>query len=392
MAEGLDFCLCECVSILSLDNTRYSDYSFTMKLTLQIQLLPDTGTAQKLKATIERFNEATNWLAQKAFERKLSNKFALQKLYYSKLRNLFGLSAQMAIRCIAQAVEAYKRDQSVQPSFRPTAAVPYDQRLYSFKGIDRVSLLTLEGRVLVPMIMGDYQREQFGYAKGQADLVLRKDGKWFLLVCVDIPDGTLIPVTDFIGVDLGTANLAVTDDGETFSGNTVENIRQKMSNLRKSLQQKASKLVRQGKRPKNVRRKLSAISGRESRFRRNTNHIISKRIVEKAKDTGKAIALENLDGIRKSQKRFRKPQRAKLSGWSFFQLRTFIEYKAKRAGIRIEPVDPKYTSQTCAECGHCEKDNRHTQASFLCKVCGHKDHADRNAARNIRVKALCQQA
>ncbi|MCE2432671.1 MAG: transposase [Candidatus Latescibacteria bacterium] len=55
-------------------------------------------------------------------------------------------------------------------------------------------------------------------------------------------------------------------------------------------------------------------------------------------------------------------------------------------------MDPKYTSQTCAECGHCEKGNRHTQASFLCKVCGHKDHADRNAARNIRARALCQQA
>ena len=363
-----------------------------MKLTLQIQLLPDAATGQKLKATIERFNEAANWLAPKAYERKLANKFVLQKLYYSDLRHLFGLSAQMAIRCIAQVVEAYKRDKKVQPSFRKHASIPYDQRLYSFKGIDRVSLLTLEGRVFVPMLMGNYQREQFGYAKGQADLVLRKDGKWFLLVSVNVPDGTPIPTTDFIGVDLGTTNLAVTDDGETFSGDTVENVRQKMHDLKKSLQQKASALVKQGKRPKNVRRKLSVISGRESRFRRNTNHIISKRIVEKAKDTGKAIALEDLKGIRKSQKRFRKPQRAKMSGWSFFQLRTFIEYKARRAGISVIPVDPKYTSQTCAECGHYEKDNRHTQASFHCKVCGHKDHADRNAARNIRARALCQQA
>ena len=362
-----------------------------MKLTLQIQLLPDIATGQKLKATVARFNEAANYLASKAYERTLANKFALQKLYYSDLRRQFGLSAQMAIRCIAQVVEAFKRDKTVQPSFRPTAAMPYDQRLYSFKGIDRVSLLTLEGRVLVPMLMGNYQREQFGYAKGQADLVLRKDGKWFLLVSVDVPDGTPISPLTLSALISGQQTL-LSDDGETFSGDTVENVRQKMHDLKKSLQQKASALVKQGKRPKNVRRKLSVISGRESRFRRNTNHIISKRIVEKAKDTGKAIALEDLEGIRKSQKRFRKPQRAKMSGWSFFQLRTFIEYKAKRAGIRIEPVDPKYTSQTCAECGHCEKGNRHTQASFRCKVCGHKDHADRNAARNIRARALCQQA
>ena len=82
--------------------------------------------------------------------------------------------------------------------------------------------------------------------------MLRKDGKWFLLVSVDVPDGTPIPTTDFIGVDLGVTNLAVTDDGETFSGDGVENIRQKMLQLKKSLQQKASDLVKQGKKPKNV--------------------------------------------------------------------------------------------------------------------------------------------
>ncbi len=102
-----------------------------MKLTLQIQLLPDATTGQKLKATIERFNEAANWLAPKAYERKLANKFALQKLYYKDLRSQFGLSAQMTIRCIAQVVEAYKRDKKVQPSFRrhgldPFRWVPYE--------------------------------------------------------------------------------------------------------------------------------------------------------------------------------------------------------------------------------------------------------------------------
>ena len=88
-----------------------------MTLTLQIQLLPDTDTAQKLKATVERFNEAANWLALKAYERKLANGIALHKLYYYELRARFSLSSQMACRCIAQVVEAYKRDKEVQPSF-----------------------------------------------------------------------------------------------------------------------------------------------------------------------------------------------------------------------------------------------------------------------------------
>ena len=363
-----------------------------MKLTLQIQLFPDSGDAGKLRETIERFNEAANWLAPKAFERKLANKIALQKLYYYDLRGRFGLSAQMACLCISKVVEAYKRDKEVQPSFRKHASIPYDQRLYSFKGIDRVSLLTLEGCLIIPMIMGKYQQEQFGYAKGQSDLVLRKDGKWFFLVSVDVPDRTPTPTTDFIGVDLGVVNLATTDDGQTFSGDSVERIRQKCHNLRKALQKKADAVKKTGKRPKSIKRKLRVVSRKESNYRRNTNHIISKCIVEKAKDTGKGIALEKLKGIRKSQTRFRKPQRARMSRWSFAQLRTFIEYKAKRAGVKVLPVKPAYTSRTCAECGHCNKANRPSQDIFHCKQCGHTDHADRNAARNIRARALCQQA
>jgi len=54
----------------------------------------------------------------------------------------------------------------------------------SFKGIDRVSLLTLNRRIIVPVIMGKYQSERFNGKHGQCDLLRRKDGKWFLLVSV----------------------------------------------------------------------------------------------------------------------------------------------------------------------------------------------------------------
>jgi predicted transposase len=78
-----------------------------MNLTLQIQLLPEPDQARKLRATVERFNEAANWLAGEAFDRKTANKILLQKLCYAELRERFGLSSQMAVRCIAQVCEAY---------------------------------------------------------------------------------------------------------------------------------------------------------------------------------------------------------------------------------------------------------------------------------------------
>jgi putative transposase len=76
-----------------------------------------------------------------------------------------------------------------------------------------------------------------------------------------------------------------------------------------------------------------------------------------------------------------------MGSWAFYQLRAFVEYKAKLAGVSIVAVDPRNTSRTCNECGHCEKGNRKTQAEFECLSCGHTALADLNAARNIRARA-----
>jgi putative transposase len=53
----------------------------------------------------------------------------------------------------------------------------------------------------------------------------------------------------------------------------------------------------------------------------------------------------------------------------------------------VVKVDPRNTSRTCSECGHCEKDNRKSQAKFLCVSCGMSMNADANAALNIRALA-----
>ncbi|HEX2619598.1 MAG TPA: transposase, partial [Phototrophicaceae bacterium] len=75
--------------------------------------------------------------------------------------------------------------------------------------------------------------------------------------------------------------------------------------------------------------------------------------------------------------------RSKHSNWAFAQLRDFLTYKARLAGVPVTLVDPRYTSQRCFECGHIEKANRKSQSEFLCCACGHTTHADVNAAKNI---------
>jgi IS605 OrfB family transposase len=356
-----------------------------MKLTVQLQLLPERDHARRLRQMVERFNEAANWLAGIAFERQTANKLELQHAHYGDLRQRFGLSAQMAVRCIAQVCEAYKRDKSIRPVFRKTAAMPFDQRMMSFKGIDRVSLLRLGGCIQVPFVLGKYQAEPFCRAKGQADLVLREDGKWFLLVTVDIQAGTPIPATDFIGVDLGVANIATDSDGNQHSGKDVERIRRKHNLQRRRLQRKGTK---------GAKKKLRRMAGKEARIRRHENHRISKAVVENAKGTARGIALEDLKGIRERITARGSDPRNRLSGWSFGQLYAFLAYKSERAGVPVVTVDPRNTSRTCAACGHCAKSNRMGRSEFVCQACGHRAHADRNAALNIasRAQAKCKLA
>lgn len=75
--------------------------------------------------------------------------------------------------------------------------------------------------------------------------------------------------------------------------------------------------------------------------------------------------------------------RQELSAWAFYQLRQFIQYKARAAGVPVVLVDPRNASRTCSHCGHVDKANRKSQAKFVCVKCGHSANADINAAMNI---------
>jgi transposase len=69
------------------------------------------------------------------------------------------------------------------------------------------------------------------------------------------------------------------------------------------------------------------------------------------------------------------------AGWGEF--RRQVEYKVGWAGGIVVAVDPKNTSRRCPVCGHTARENRLTQADFVCVNCGHADDADVNAAINI---------
>ena len=348
-----------------------------MKLTIQLQLLAG-GDEVILLATMEAFNAAAQHAAKVGFEARLASQPGIHQRCYRNLREQYGLSAQMAVRAIGKAVEVLRRDKTKLPTFKPHGAITYDERIMSWKGLNRVSLWTLEGRKVLPYVFGEYQAQRLNRLKGQVDLVYR-NGKFYLYATGEFPEDPPIEASEFLGVDLGIANLATDSDGNAHTGEQVEVVRQKHARVRRSLGKKMG-----GKRRtrRNARRAMKHIGSREARFRRHTNHTISKSLVANAKGTARGIALEDLKGIRK-RTTVRREQRARHGGWAFFQLRSFVEYKAKLAGVPVVVVDARNTSRTCFECGHCEKANRQGQAQFLCRACGHTANADVNAARNI---------
>jgi len=351
-----------------------------MKLTLQLKLLPDAEQARALLDTMRRFNQAASFAARAGFDAGVFSKPSIQKLCYRELRDRFGLSAQMAIRAIGKAAEAFARDKTICPKFRPDGAMTYDERILSFKDCHRVSILTVKAaRLMIPYVFGEYQAANLARIRGQCDLIYR-DGLFFLYCTIEFQEAPPVEVGDFLGIDLGIVNLAVDSEGETHSGEQVEKVRRRYGKARRGLQRKGTK---------SAKRILQRIRRRESRFRQHENHVISKRIVAKAKALQCGIALEELTGIReRTEKTVGHRQRSRHSGWAFFQLRAFIEYKAKREGIPVTAVDPRNTSRTCSACGHCAKANRATRDGFACLHCGYSSNADLNGARNIRARAV----
>ena len=84
-------------------------------------------------------------------------------------------------------------------------------------------------------------------------------------------------------------------------------------------------------------------------------------------------------------------RRIAASAWSLLVRRTQDKAGAS-SGCRVVLVDPRHTSQRCSACNHVDPGNRPSQALFACLACGHTEHADVNAAKNVLAAGLAATA
>jgi len=352
--------------------------------TIALTLAPTDAQRAAFARLRRSFADACNHISTVAWDTHTFNRVRLQTLVYADVRATYGLMAQHTCLAVAVVSQAYKADKDTKRAFKPTMAVPLDTpRLYRLEG-NHVAITTLDGRLTVKLNIGGIQRE---WLKGvtalkEADLVCDRKGRWRLIVSAVYPDPPTMDTEGVIGVDLGRTDIAVTSDGATFSGTQVTAVRDRYSRTRRMIQRNVSKGTRSSRR--RGRATLARLSGREHRFQSQVNHTISKRIVTQAIKSKRAIALEDLTGIRERTNRQprNRTERRRSNSWAFYQLRAFLAYKCVGAGVPLVLVNPAYTSKMCHCCLHIGERSGKRFACLNADCCWCGD-ADYNGALNI---------
>lgn len=227
-------------------------------------------------------------------------------------------------------------------------------------------------RISVKTKMSNKQKSVFtSYKLGTMRIVVKGNS----LVAQIVYDADEIAFSDngnVMGVDLGIKCPAVSycsDGSVKFYGNGRKNkyMRRHYKYLRKKLG-KVKKL-----------NAIKHINDKEQRIMKDIDHKLSHDIIETAvAHNVKIIKLEQLQNIRSTTRTSRK-NNPSLHTWSFYRLEQFIEYKAKLAGIKVEYVNPAYTSQKCPVCGSVHHAN---DRNYTCS-CGFHIHRDVLGAMNI---------
>ena len=351
-----------------------------MLKTVKCKLIHNKEEFNSLMDTYIAVNNVCNYISKRAFDKKLFNRVGIHHLVYHDLRKRFNLPSSIVITSIGKVVNSYadKKKRKTQHIFKNIGAIDYDHNGFTIKSNNTFSIATLNGRLLLSFKSKD-NINKYIIRKGCQLWYDKIKKNFYINLVVDVTEEKLINVTDYLGIDLGVVNLATCSDGEVFSGDIIEKNRIRIKKLRNNLQKCCTK---------SAKRHLKKISKKESLFKKDVNHCISKKIVEKVKALHCGIKLEDLTGIReknpvKSYNQSIRDLKDKMGKWAFFQLRTFITYKAKIEGIPVLLINPAYTSQKCSNCGYTDPNNRVTQSDFVCKSCGFDCNADLNAAINI---------
>lgn len=339
-----------------------------MKRTVSVKLDAPANFLEYLETCAVIFNRHVDW----SFDNKSCNKVKAHQDLYKSLRDEFPTIPSCIIQSVRDtALEAVRATKfKFKPTKKPHSAVRYNKNTISLRG----NLLTYSwsGKRLKQLIkLPKFFTDRYSAWKFQSATIGYNKMKGQIIANLTFTASTPLPIQSdrIVGIDRGLYNIVSLSDGQNWSSQEVRKKKREFLYVKRQLQAKGTK---------SAKRLLRKRSGKEKRFSSNINHCISKWLVSLPYDT---FVLEDLTGIRKQNKG--KKLNGWLSNWTFFQLEQFLAYKAETLGKQIVKVDARYTSQKCSSCGVIEKKNRN-KSRYSCSKCGHKEHADINAAKNIK--------
>lgn len=335
---------------------------------------------------MRHFTDSFNAVCRAGWQQREGNAYTLHRLTYRECKSISPLlvsdlhiqARQKASEAVKSAITREKKGLKARCPY--SALCPPRFNLHTFH-VDweksMVNLATTQGRAKITFKLPEYARYAAGCATATADLIYRK-GRFFLHIVVSLPEIAFVSNGQAIGVDLGVTRPAVSSDNRFHGQRRWKEAVKRIFRLKRALQANGSK---------SAKRHLRSLAGREQRFRRDCDHVLSASIL-KGIEPGTTVVIENLTDIRKRARVYHGEASRRLHSWSFAQLRGFLEYKAEALGCQVVAVDPRRTSQRCNRCGYTYRGNRRSQSEFLCRQCGFHLNADLQASRNIRDKYL----
>ncbi|AKP64290.1 transposase [Levilactobacillus koreensis JCM 16448] len=377
--------------------------------TIKLRLYPDTEQAAEFLAMSREYQRLANIVSQWIFDHDFPLSWLkINHRLYKVLRQESQLNSQMVQSVFRTVVARYKtvQAQMKQHPYRyknennKWIRVPRDltwlmkpiqfcrpqadlvrQRNYSFVNeMTQVSITTLSKRTKLAFTDKGFEEYFRGDWKlGTAKLVHNR-GKWFLHIGITkkIDDFDKPSCSQVVGIDRGLRFLATIYDhlGKTwfFDGRKALRKRKRFLEVRRQLQSKGSK---------SAKKKLKQLAQRENRWMTDTNHRLAKTLVT-AYDSHTLFVLEDLTNVTFNTDDLPKSLRSSHRSWSFFQLESFLTYKAQEVQSAVVKVNPAFTSQRCPKCGLVEKANRHHEThEYWCAQCQYRCNDDRLGAMNI---------
>jgi putative transposase len=356
----------------------------------KFRLYPTKQIEQKLLWTLDRCRFTYNKLLEGLNNQEKINKNALQhslvdlKKQYPELRSIHSKTLQYEnwrlfsnLRCLSQLKKNGKKVGSLRfKSYGSFKTFVYNQTGYKFiRTGKRHDILRLSKIGMIDMRIGDKQNVPTTDIK---QIIIKRDGagKWFAILCSDEPNEILEPTGKQVGIDVGLTDFVTDSDGlqienPRFYKKTLARIKKEQRNLSRKKKGSINRLRQKAK--------LAGLYGRMGNQRDDFLHKISRYYVNNY-DT---ICFEKLQ-IRNMVRNHNLAQNIMDASWG--KLINMVVCKADSAGRRQIAVDPRGTTQNCANCGNAVYKglaDRWHECS-----CGFSVHRDYNSALNILRRGL----